>query len=199
MLFGGNKDMFVIAGLGNPENKYDNTRHNIGFDAIDAIAEKYDITLGQGRGTALWGRGQIGGRKVLLMKPLTYMNLSGQAVVSALNYFKADVTKDFLVICDDIHLDTGRIRIRERGSDGGHNGLANIIKLTGTQDFARLRMGVGEKPSDWDQVDWVLGHFSAEDRHVMDEACKRVAEAVELIVAGDIPRAMSKYNAGKAE
>ncbi len=193
-LFGKTEDIFIIAGLGNPEKRYINTRHNAGFDAIDAIAAKYGIDLNISRHKSVCGKGRIEGRSVLLMKPLTYMNLSGEAVVNALNFYKCDITENFLVICDDIYLPTGRLRLREKGSDGGHNGLKNIIRLTGTDQFKRLRMGVGEKPEHYDQVDWVLGHFDKDERSKMDEAAEKAAEAVALIVGGDMQKAMSLYN-----
>ena len=190
-------DMFIIAGLGNPERRYFNTRHNIGYEVIDALSDEYRIDMNIDKHRAICGRGVIEGEKVLLMKPLTYMNLSGQAIVSALSYYKEEPSDSLLVVCDDVNLPPGMIRIRERGSAGGHNGLKNIIALTGTEDYKRIRVGVGEKPPRYDLADWVLGHYSDEDRKTMDEAIEDAVKATALIVTGDISKAMNLYNKKK--
>ena len=189
--------MYIIAGLGNPERRYFNTRHNIGYEVIDALSDEYRIDMNIDKHRAICGRGVIEGEKVLLMKPLTYMNLSGQAIVSALSYYKEEPSDSLLVLCDDVNLPPGMIRIRERGSAGGHNGLKNIIALTGSEDFKRIRVGVGEKPPRYDLADWVLGHYSDEDRKLMDEAIEDCVKATALIVKGDISRAMNFYNKKK--
>ncbi len=189
--------MYIIAGLGNPERRYDNTRHNIGYEVIDAISDEYRIDLNMDKHRAICGRGIVEGEKVLLMKPLTYMNLSGQAIVSALSYYKEDPSDSLLVLCDDVNLPCGMIRIRERGSAGGHNGLKNIIALTGSEDFKRIRVGVGEKPPRYDLADWVLGHYSPQDRTLMDEAIGDAVKAAALTVTGDIAKAMNLYNKKK--
>lgn len=186
--------MHIIVGLGNPDRKYQNTRHNIGFDVIDAIAKKHRIAVTERKHKALVGRGLIGGEKVLLVKPQTYMNLSGESVRDALNFYKEDEREALIVISDDVSLDVGRIRIRQKGSAGGHNGLKNIILHLGHDEFVRLRMGVGEKPPEYDLIDYVLGHFSKEERAVMDESAARAAEAVEVMIAEGAQIAMNKYN-----
>ncbi len=188
------EEMFVIAGLGNPEKKYDNTRHNIGYEVINALSDAYGIDVGSSKFNSLIGTGVIGGKKVMLMKPLTYMNLSGDAIAAALSYYREDACENLLVICDDVNLPVGKLRIREKGSAGGHNGLKNIIARTGTEGFKRLRIGVGEKPKGYDLADWVLGHYDAEDRKTMDEAVERAVKAIEQIVGGDIPGAMNNFN-----
>ncbi len=188
------EEMFVIAGLGNPEKKYDNTRHNIGYEVINALSDAYGIDVGSSKFNSLIGIGVIGGKKVMLMKPLTYMNLSGDAIAAALSYYREDACENLLVICDDVNLPVGKLRIREKGSAGGHNGLKNIIARTGTEGFKRLRIGVGEKPKGYDLADWVLGHYDAEDRKTMDEAVERAVKAIEQIVGGDIPGAMNNFN-----
>ena len=151
--------MFVIAGLGNPDKKYENTRHNIGFDVIDALADKYGIRVKDRKHNALCGTGVIEGRKVLLVKPLTFMNLSGESIGEIIRFYKLDPEEDMLVVFDDISLAPGNIRIRKKGSAGGHNGIKNIIAHLGTQNFMRIKVGVGEKPKGWDLADYVLGHF----------------------------------------
>ena len=155
--------MFVIVGLGNPSKEYGNTRHNVGFDAIDAIADKYDIYVAELKHRAKIGKGYIGGDKVILAKPLTFMNLSGESVRAIIDYYKVEPETELIVISDDISLAPGQLRIRKKGSAGGHNGLKNIIRHLGGENFQRVRIGVGEKPKDYDLVDWVLGHFSKED------------------------------------
>ena len=151
--------MYIIVGLGNPDKKYMNTRHNIGFDVIDAIAEKNDIVVGEKKHKAVIGKGIVAGQKAVLVKPLTYMNLSGESVRSVIDFYKVDEKSELIVISDDVSLDMGQIRIRKRGSDGGHNGLKNIIMHLGHDAFIRVRMGVGEKPPRMDLADYVLGHF----------------------------------------
>lgn len=148
--------MFCIVGLGNPEKKYENTRHNIGFDVIDAIAEKYSIAVRERGFRALFGKGAIEGQRVILLKPQTYMNLSGESVREITDYFKIDPEEELIVISDDVSLEVGGIRIRKKGSAGGHNGLKNIIEHLGTEKFQRIRMGVGEKPRSgiWRTMCW---------------------------------------------
>lgn len=189
--------MYIIAGLGNPEKKYMNTRHNIGFDVIDAIAEKNDIVLGEKKHKALIGKGIVAGQKAVLVKPLTYMNLSGESVRSVIDFYKVDEKSELIVISDDVSLDMGLIRIRKRGSDGGHNGLKNIIMHLGHDEFIRVRMGVGEKPPRVDLADYVLGHFSAEEREVMNESARTAALAIETVIVDGPDAAMNKYNKRK--
>ena len=186
--------MLVIVGLGNPDDKYQGTRHNVGFDVIDLLAEKYNIAVDTKKHRAYIGKGIIGGQKVILAKPQTYMNLSGEAVRAMVDYYKIDPETELLVIFDDISLAPGNIRIRKKGSAGGHNGIKSIITHLGTQNFQRIKVGVGEKPKNWDLADYVLGTFSKDDRKLVDEALERTAKAAALIVQGEIDEAMNLYN-----
>ena len=189
--------MFVIVGLGNPGKKYENTRHNAGFIAIDALADKYGISINEKKHKALCGTGVIEGVKVLLVKPQTFMNLSGESVGEVMNFYKLDPEEDMLVIYDDISLAPGNIRIRKKGSAGGHNGIKSLIAHTGTQGFMRIKVGVGEKPSGWDLADYVLGHFSEEDNVKLKEVMPDVISAAVLMSHGDVDKAMNDFNAKK--
>lgn len=191
--------MYLIVGLGNPTKQYEKTRHNIGFDVIDALADKYNISVTEKKHKALCGRGAIEGQKVVLAKPQTFMNLSGESVVELLNYYKMDPETEMIVIYDDISLAPGNIRIRKKGSAGGHNGIKNIIALTGTQNFLRIKVGVGEKPKNWDLADYVLGCFSEEDRKYVEDAIKDAMGACALMVWDDVDKAMNDYNSKKRE
>ena len=162
--------MFVIAGLGNPSSRYEGTRHNVGFDVVDMLADKYKIRIKEKKHRALCGSGIIEGQKVLLAKPQTFMNLSGESIGSILNFYKLDPKSGLLIIYDDVSLAPGRIRIRKKGSAGGHNGIKSIISHAGTQEFLRIKVGVGEKPEGWDLADYVLGRFSREERKLVADA-----------------------------
>ena len=186
--------MFVIVGLGNPTAQYEGTRHNAGFDVIDVLAEKYNISVDARKGRAFCGKGVIAGQKVLLVKPQTYMNLSGESVGGIVNYYKIDPESDLLVIYDDISLDVGQLRIRKKGSAGGHNGIKSIIAHLGTTVFPRIKVGVGEKPKNYDLADYVLGHFSKQERELMEEGYEHASDAVEQIVQGEIEAAMNVFN-----
>ncbi|MCI8995522.1 MAG: aminoacyl-tRNA hydrolase [Lachnospiraceae bacterium] len=186
--------MYIIAGLGNPTKKYEHTRHNVGFDVMERIAGKYNIEMNQKKHKAVCGTGYIGGQKVLLMKPQTFMNLSGTSVREAVEFYKLDPEEALIVIYDDVNLEPGSIRIRKKGSAGGHNGIKDLIANLGTQEFARIRVGVGGKPEDFDLVDYVLGHFGKEDRALVEEAMDQAAAAVEDMVQGNTDRAMNLYN-----
>lgn len=186
--------MFIIAGLGNPGKRYENTRHNVGFDAIDELVDRYRIPSSGVSHKAMYGKGMIEGQKVILAKPLTFMNLSGEAIRGLVDYYKIDPEEELLVIYDDISLEPGNIRIRKKGSAGGHNGIKSIIAQLGTQNFQRIRIGVGEKPKNWDLADYVLGTFAREDRALVDEAIGHAADAAALIVQGKIDEAMNRYN-----
>ena len=186
--------MFIIVGLGNPTKEYEGTRHNVGFAVIDAIADKYNIMVTERKGRAFCGKGIIAGQKVLLAKPQTYMNLSGESVRSLIDFYKIDEEAELLIIFDDVSLDVGQIRIRKKGSAGGHNGIKNIIAHLGTNVFQRIKVGVGEKPKEYDLADYVLGHFSKAETEGMEEGYKHVIEAVELILQGDIDLAMNRFN-----
>ena len=186
--------MYIIVGLGNPTKEYDNTRHNIGFAAIDMLADKYGINVTEVKHKALLGKGVINGSKVILVKPMTYMNLSGEAVRAVIDYYKVDEEEELLVIYDDISLDVGQLRVRKKGSAGGHNGIKNIIAHLGHDTFKRIKIGVGEKPKGYDLADYVLGHFSKEDFTVLKEGMERVDGAVNLILEDKIDDAMNRYN-----
>lgn len=186
--------MYLIAGLGNPDKKYEHTRHNVGFDVIDELAEKYNISISEKKHKALLGKGVIEGQKVVLAKPQTYMNLSGESIVELVHYYKIDPETEMIVIYDDISFALGNLRIRQSGSAGGHNGIKNIIKCLGTQEFMRIKVGVGEKPKNWDLADFVLGHFSKEERENLEDAIGRAMEAVGYMINGDVAKAMNEYN-----
>ena len=187
--------MYIIAGLGNPGGKYEGTRHNVGFSVIDALAEAHDIRVDKKQFKGLTGRGVIAGQQVLLLKPLTYMNLSGESVRAAFDFYKPE-TDQVLVIFDDISLETGQLRIRKKGSSGGHNGVKSIIAHLGTTEFPRIKVGVGE-PKRGELVDFVLGHFHGEDAAVMKEAVKTAACAAEMFLEEGPEAAMNIYNKKK--
>ena len=189
--------MFIIAGLGNPGREYENTRHNIGFLVIDDIAKKYQITMLERKHKAVIGKGYIDGHKVVLVKPLTYMNQSGESIRQETDYYKVDVTTQLVVVSDDISLDVGQLRIRKKGSAGGHNGLKNIILHLGSENFIRIRMGVSDKPQGYDLKDYVLGHFTDKEKKVLEETSGKAAEAIRMILQGDVDGAMNRYNTKK--
>ena len=186
--------MFLIVGLGNPGKQYEHTRHNIGFDVMDALAEKYNISISEKKHKALCGKGVINGVKVVLAKPQTYMNLSGESVAELVNYYKMDPEEEMIVIYDDISLAPGNLRIRKKGSAGGHNGIKNIIAHLGTQEFPRVRIGVGEKPARMDLADYVLGHFPKEEAETMTTAFKDGAAAVVDMMTEGVEAAMNHFN-----
>ena len=186
--------MYIIAGLGNPGGKYAHTRHNVGFDTIDRLADRYGIRLDTNKFKGEYGMGVIDGHKVLLLKPQTYMNLSGECIRDVLGYYKADPNEELIVLFDDISLNPGLIRIRKKGSAGGHNGIKNIILHTGTEGFPRVKIGVGEKPKGWDLADYVLSTFPKEDREKVEEAMDHAVEAVRMMLDGETEAAMNRYN-----
>ena len=186
--------MFIIAGLGNPKKEYDNTRHNVGFAMIDALADKYNISVINIKNKAMTGKGIINGQKVILAKPLTYMNLSGESIYALADYYKIDVETELIIISDDISLSPGQIRIRKRGSAGGHNGLKDIIRHLGCEEFQRIRIGVGEKPKGYDLADYVLGHFSKEEKPLIEEGIEKAVCSVEMMLAGNTDQAMNEFN-----
>ena len=191
--------MYLIAGLGNPGREYENTRHNAGFASIDRLAEKNHISIDMKKFQALCGTGYIGGQKVLLLKPQTYMNLSGESLRAACDFFKIDPEQELIVIYDDISLAPGQLRIRAKGSAGGHNGIKSIISHLGTQVFLRVTVGVGEKPQGWDLADYVLGHFSKEEQQVMQESFDRAADAAAALLSEEVQQVMNEYNTHKAK
>ena len=190
--------MFLIAGLGNPGKKYEATRHNVGFDVIDRLAEKYNIDVREYKFKALIGKGVIEGQPVILAKPQTFMNLSGESIGEIVRFYKLDPETEMVVISDDVTLDAGTTRIRKKGSAGGHNGLKSIIACCGTQNFTRIRVGVGKLPEYGDMVGHVLGRMGKEDRRLADLSYQRAAEAAALILQGQTDQAMNLYN-GKVE
>lgn len=192
--------MYIIAGLGNPTAQYQGTRHNVGFDVIDKLADRYNISVEGRKSRALVGKGIIEGQKVLLVKPQTFMNLSGESIRGLVDYYKIDPETELLVVYDDISLDVGQLRIRKKGSAGGHNGIKNIIAQLDTQVFARIKVGVGEKPKGYDLADYVLGHFSKAEREMMEDGYENALEAIKLFLSDEIDQAMNLYNRkGKLE
>ncbi len=189
-------DMYIIAGLGNPGKEYENTRHNAGFMAMDALAGKLNVTSWQKKHRALCADSFIGDEKILLLKPQTYMNLSGESVRAAADYYQVDPSK-VLIICDDINLEPGQLRIRTKGSAGGHNGLKNVISNLGTDEFPRIRIGVGARPDEITLVDYVLSRLSGSERETIDIAARDAADAVCDILTVGIDRAMNIYNTKK--
>lgn len=191
--FGGSVE-YLIVGLGNPDRKYENTRHNCGWLAIDYIAEKLGIKVNKIKYKSFVGEAAIGGKKALLMKPTTYMNNSGQAVVEAMNFYKIP-PENVIVIFDDVSLDVGKMRIRQKGSDGGQKGMRSIIYLSGSDAFPRIKIGIGAKPNpDWDLADWVLSRFSDDERKTLEKIFENAYEAIGLIIDGKTDRAMNRFN-----
>ena len=186
--------MYLIVGLGNPGKQYENTRHNVGFDAVDLLVDEYRVPSSGKQHKAMYGKGVIAGQKVILAKPLTYMNLSGESVRALVDYYKINPEEELIVIYDDISLEPGKIRIRKKGSAGGHNGIKNIIAQLGTQNFQRIKVGVGEKPKGWDLADYVLGRFPGEEEPVIREALEKTTKACCEIITADVTSAMNKYN-----
>ena len=185
---------YIVAGLGNPGRQYENTKHNIGYLTVERLAQLGNCKVNRLRFKSLCGETELGGHKVLLLKPSTFMNLSGEAVVQALQFYKLPVT-NLIVVCDDVALPPGKLRIRKKGSDGGHNGLKNIIYLTGRDDFPRIRIGVGGKPhQDYDLAQWVLTGFDKDSLPQMHQAVEDACAALEMIVRGNMDNAMNKYN-----
>ena len=189
--------MKIIVGLGNPTDKYAGTRHNMGFGVIEELAERHAIRVNTNRHKGLCGSGIIAGEKVILAKPLTYMNNSGECVRPLADFYKVDV-EDVVIIDDDISLDVGQIRVRGKGSAGGHNGMKSIIQHLGSSDFPRVRVGVGEKPVHMDLADYVLGRFSKEELPLVRESLKTAADAVEGLIRDGVDKTMNQYNRKKA-
>ena len=190
--------MFLIVGLGNPGVEYAATRHNIGFDMITYLSDKYNIPVNSREGKALVGKGILAGEKVMFAQPQTYMNLSGESVRALMDYYKIDI-EDLLVIYDDISLDVGQIRMRGKGSAGGHNGIKSIIQHTGTQEFARIKIGVGQKPEGGDLVKHVLGRFSREEDGMFRDVFALAEEGLLAWLQEDMKSAMNKVNGRRIE
>lgn len=186
--------MYIIAGLGNPGREYAGTRHNTGFNVVTRIADEYKIPMTSGEHKALCGKGFINGNKVLLAMPQTYMNLSGESIRSLVNYYKIDPEEELMIIYDDVSMDIGRLRMRKKGSAGGHNGIKNIIAELGTDVFPRMKIGVGKKPEKWDLIDYVLGRFSDEENKLMRDMLTKGCEACRDFILYGIDEAMNRYN-----
>lgn len=186
--------MIIIAGLGNPGKEYENTRHNAGFMVVDALAKKMNVDVTTYKHKALLGKGILAGQKVVLAKPQTFMNSSGESLRELFDYYKPNAEDEIIVIYDDITLDVGSIRVRKSGSAGGHNGMKSIIAHLGTQEFPRVRVGIGEKPARMDLKDWVLGHFPEAEKENLSKGIEDAAEAVEMLLKGEIDEAMNRFN-----
>lgn len=184
---------YIVVGLGNPGAKYENTRHNAGFVAIDALAAAHNARIDRLRFKAMTGECMISGHRVLLMKPETFMNLSGEAVTQAMAFYKV-APENTVILFDDISLEPGQVRIRRKGSAGTHNGMKNIIALSGSQLFPRVKIGVGDKPERWDLADWVLSRFTEDEQKAVEAAAKNTVDAVKLIVEDKTDEAMNRYN-----
>jgi len=185
--------MYLIVGLGNPESDYSRTRHNMGFDVVNKISEKFDIKVNKTKFKALYGNGIINNEKVILVKPQTFMNLSGEAVQEFVNFYKVE-NKDLIVIYDDIDTNPGKIRIRKSGGPGTHNGMKSVVGCLETGDFARIRVGIGEPEHKGDLINYVIGHVPEEDYEYLKKGIDRAAEAVEEIIKNGVDIAMNKYN-----
>lgn len=185
--------MYVVVGLGNPGKQYENTRHNVGFNVIDILAKEYCISVSKIKHKALIGEGRVGSEKVLLVKPQTYMNLSGETLIDIYNYYKVDM-ENIIVIYDDIDLDVGKIRIRKKGSGGTHNGMRSIIKCLGANDFPRVRVGVSKPKPEQDLADFVLSRFRKEESDDVELGLEKAAKAVDVMIRDNIDLAMNKYN-----
>jgi PTH1 family peptidyl-tRNA hydrolase len=190
--------MKIVVGLGNPGREYDGTRHNVGFEVLALIAQRFSAGRPKAKFKAEVVELSIKNQKTILLSPLTFMNLSGQSVRAAVDFYKLPLN-DVLVVCDDINLDVARLRFRPSGSAGGQNGLKNIIQQLGSQDFGRLRVGVGKTPPNWNASDFVLGKFGAEERSEIDLGISRAANAVEAWIEHGIEVAMNQFNAAPAE
>lgn len=189
--------MYLIVGLGNPEKKYDKTKHNVGFDAIDEMIDEYDIPSSGISMKGMYGKGFIGSEKVMVMKPLTYMNLSGHAVRAFVDYYNIDVQSELIVIYDDVDMAAGQLRIRKKGSAGSHNGMKSIIQMLGSTDFTRIRVGIGPKPVKWDLADYVLAPFPKDERVKVDGVIEDIPDIIKTIVEDGVDIAMTRYNTKK--
>lgn len=188
--------MYIIVGLGNPGKQYEHTRHNVGFEVIDILADRIGIHVGEKKHKGLCGRGVLEGQKVVLVKPQTFMNLSGECVRAVVDFYKV-AEDEVIVIYDDVSLEPGQLRIRGKGSAGGHNGIKNMIAHLGTQEFPRVKVGVGEKPKGMDLADYVLSRFLKEEQGKMDDAFKEAADAVAMMVGQGLGPAMNHFNVKK--
>lgn len=188
-------DMYIIVGLGNPGREYEGTRHNVGFLVLDKLAAKENISILEKKHKAIIGKGMAAGQKCVLAKPQTYMNLSGECVRQLIDFYKVDETAELIVISDDVSLEVGQIRIRKKGSAGGHNGLKNIIAHLGTDQFPRVRVGVGAPAHpDHEMIDWVIGPFTAQEKKAVEEAVDRAVDAALCVMERGVQEAQNRYN-----
>ena len=185
--------MYIIVGLGNPENEYSKTRHNMGFNVVNKLEEKHNISISQKKFKGLYGTGFIETKKVAILKPQTFMNLSGESVIEIMNFFKEDLEK-LLIIYDDVDIEKGEIKIRKSGSAGTHNGMRSIVSVLGSDKFPRLRVGIGKPEENRDMIAHVIGNMSKEDEEILDKATSKAAEAVEELLKNGIDSAMNKFN-----
>ena len=185
--------MYLIVGLGNPEEEYSNTRHNMGFDVINKLAKQYEIEINKNKFKALYGKGIIENTKVLLLKPQTYMNLSGESIKQFINFYKIE-TKDLIVIYDDIDIKPGVIKIRKSGGAGTHNGMKSVVKEIGKTDFARIRVGIGAPENKADLINYVIGNINEQDLKILDKATTKAKDAISYIIKEGIDKAMNKFN-----
>ncbi len=190
--------MYIIVGLGNPGEKYAHTRHNVGFEVIDILADRIGIHVDEKKHKGLCGRGVLEGQKVVLVKPQTFMNASGECVRAVADFYKV-TEEEIILVYDDISLEPGRLRVRGKGSAGGHNGIKNIIAHLGSQEFPRVKVGIGEKPKGMDLADYVLSHFSKGEWEQMEEAFRNAADAVTVLISQGTEEAMNRFNGGKKE
>lgn len=189
------KELFIIAGLGNPGARYEKTRHNVGFDTIDLLSEKYNIKVNKIKHKALLGDGIIDNKKVVLVKPQTFMNLSGESLREVVEWYKVP-PENLIVIYDDVDLPVGKVRVRPSGSSGSHNGMKSVIYQLQTDQFPRIRIGIGKAPEGWDMIDHVMGRFSSDERKIIDDSIDTAAEAAVTIASQDVAKAMNLYNGG---
>lgn len=185
--------LFVIAGLGNPGSRFENTRHNVGFEVIDLLSGKYGIKVNKVKHKALIGEGTVEGSRVLLVKPQTFMNLSGESIRDIVEWYKLP-PEQLVITYDDVDLPVGGVRIRAKGSAGTHNGMRSVIYQLQSDEFPRIRIGIGKNPPNWELADYVLGRFAPDDRKLIDEAVKKAGEAAAAIVSSGVNLAMNRYN-----
>ena len=186
--------MFLIVGLGNPEEEYSNTRHNMGFDTVNKLATKYNIELNKKKFKGIYGIGTIENEKVIILKPQTYMNLSGESIIEAINFYKIDVQNELVIIYDDMDIETGKIKIRKKGGPGSHNGMKSVIQNINTDEFSRIRVGIGTPENKNDMINYVIGKIPSEEKIELDKATTKAQEAVEEIIKNGIDSAMNKFN-----
>ena len=186
--------MFLIVGLGNPEQEYSNTRHNMGFNTVNKLAQEYKIELNKTKFKGIYGKGIIEDEKVIILKPQTYMNLSGESIIEVMNFYKIDL-KDMIVIYDDIDVEPGKIKIRKKGGAGSHNGMKSVIENVNSEEFIRIRVGIGENKKKNDMINYVIGKIPTdEEREVLNKGTDKAKEAIKEILKNGIDSAMNKFN-----